>query len=207
MAIKNDREYRDIELREFELKDEDYIVEGYAALFDKPYVLWEDEDGTYYEDISSRAFENADMSDVIFLYNHEGMVYARLSNNTLELNIDDVGIKVRADLSSTQASRDMYEAIKTGLVTKMSWAFTIREDDYDRKTKTRTVKDVKKVYDVSAVSIPANPDTSISARSFIDGVIAKEEAERLERQKKIQRLELKLKLGGNSNVKNDNDRD
>ena len=104
MAIKNDREYRDIELREFELKDEDYIVEGYAALFDKPYVLWEDEDGTYYEDISSRAFENADMSDVIFLYNHEGMVYARLSNNTLELNIDDVGIKVRADLSSTQAS-------------------------------------------------------------------------------------------------------
>lgn len=207
MAIKNDREYRDIELREFELKDEDYIVEGYAALFDKPYVLWEDEDGTYYEDISSRAFENADMSDVIFLYNHEGMVYARLSNNTLELTIDDVGIKVRADLSSTQASRDMYEAIKTGLVTKMSWAFTIREDDYDRKTKTRTVKDVKKVYDVSAVSIPANPDTSISARSFIDGVIAKEEAERLERQKKIQRLELKLKLGGNSNVKNDNDRD
>lgn len=207
MAIKNDREYRDIELREFELKDEDYIVEGYAALFDKPYVLWEDEDGTYYEDISSRAFENADMSDVIFLYNHEGMVYARLSNNTLKLTIDDVGIKVRADLSSTQASRDMYEAIKTGLVTKMSWAFTIREDDYDRKTKTRTVKDVKKVYDVSAVSIPANPDTSISARSFIDGVIAKEEAERLERQKKIQRLELKLKLGGNSNVKNDNDRD
>ena len=207
MAIKNDREYRDIELREFELKDEDYIVEGYAALFDKPYVLWEDEDGTYYEDISSRAFENADMSDVIFLYNHEGMVYARLSNNTLELTIDDVGIKVRADLSSTQASRDMYEAIKTGLVTKMSWAFTIREDDYDRKTKTRTVKDVKKVYDVSAVSIPANPDTSISARSFIDGVIAKEEAERLERQKKIQRLELKLKLGGTNNVKNDNVRD
>ena len=207
MAIKNDREYRDIELREFELKDEDYIVEGYAALFDKPYVLWEDEDGTYYEDISSRAFENADMSDVIFLYNHEGMVYARLSNNTLELNIDDVGIKVRADLSSTQASRDMYEAIKTGLVTKMSWAFTIREDDYDRKTKTRTVKYVKKVYDVSAVSIPANPDTSISARSFIDGVIAKEEAERLERQKKIQRLELKLKLGGTNNVKNDNVRD
>ena len=207
MAIKNDREYRDIELREFELKDEDYIVEGYAALFDKPYVLWEDEDGTYYEDISSRAFENADMSDVIFLYNHEGMVYARLSNNTLELNIDDVGIKVRADLSSTQASREMYEAIKTGLVTKMSWAFTISEDEYDRKTKTRTVKDVKKVYDVSAVSIPANPDTSISARSFIDGVIAKEEAERLERQKKIQRLELKLKLGGTNNVKNDNVRD
>lgn len=204
MAIKNDREYRDIELREFELKDEDYIVEGYAALFDKPYVLWEDEDGTYYEDISSRAFENADMSDVIFLYNHEGMVYARLSNNTLELNIDDVGIKVRADLSSTQASRDMYEAIKTGLVTKMSWAFTIRADEYNRETKTRTVTDVKKVYDVSSVSIPANPDTSISARSFIDGVRAKEKAERLERQKKIQRLELKLKLGGNSNVKNDN---
>ena len=207
MAIKNDREYRDIELREFQLRDEDYIVEGYAAIFDRPYVLWEDEDGTYYEVISSDAFRNTDMSDVIFLYNHEGMVYARISNGTLEITIDEVGIKVRADLSLTQASRDMYEAIKTGLVTKMSWAFTIRADEYNRQTKTRTVSDVKKVYDVSAVSIPANPDTSISARSFIDGVIAKEEAERLERQKAIQRINLKLKIGGNSNVKNDNVRD
>lgn len=207
MAIKNDREYRDIELREFELKDEDYIVEGYAAIFDEPYVLWEDEDGTYYEDISSKAFENTNMDDVIFLYNHEGMVYARISNGTLNIDIDEKGIKVRADLSSTQASREMYEAIKTGLVTKMSWAFTISDDEYDRKTRTRTVKGVKRIYDVSSVSLPANPATSISARAFIDGVIKEAEAERLKRANDIKRIELKLKLGGNSNVKNDNDRD
>lgn len=207
MAIKNDREYRDIELREFELKDEDYIVEGYAAIFDDPYVLWEDGKNVYYEQISRNAFDEADMSDVIFLYDHEGMVFARLSNDTLKIEMDEKGMKVTADLSSTTQSREMFEAIKTGLVTKMSWAFTVREDSFDEKTLTRTILKVKKVYDVSAVSIPANPDTSISARSFIDGVIAKEEAERLERQKKIQRLELKLKLGGNSNVKNDNDRD
>ena len=196
MALKTNREYRDIELREFQLRDENYVVEGYAAIFDKPYVLFEDTDGSQFlEVISKDAFANANMDDIIFLYNHEGMVYARVSNKTLEVVVDEKGLRIKADLSSTASSREMYEAIKTGLVTKMSWAFSINGDDYDRKTRTRTVTDVKRVYDVSAVSIPANPETEISARAFVDGVIAKEQAERLERQNKIKTIELKMKLG------------
>ena len=196
MAIKTNREYRDIELREFQLRDENYVVEGYAAIFDKPYVLFEDTDGSqFFEVISKDAFANANMDDIIFLYNHEGMVYARVSNKTLEVVVDEKGLRIKADLSSTASSREMYEAIKTGLVTKMSWAFSINGDDYNRKTRTRTVTDVKRVYDVSAVSIPANPETEISARAFVDGVIAKEQAERLERQNKIKTIELKMKLG------------
>ena len=199
MAIKANREYRDIELKNFEMRDDDYIVEGYAAIFDEPYQLWEDEDGTkYFEVIKKSAFENAEMDDVIFLYNHEGMVYARLSNGTLDIEIDDVGIKTRADLSSTNASKDMYAAIKSGLVTKMSWAFSISEDSFDRKTKTRSVDAVKRIYDVSAVSLPANPATSISARDYVNGVKDIIEAERLQRQKEINKIKLKIKLGGNS---------
>lgn len=198
MAIKTDREYRNVELRAFELKDDDYIVEGYATTFDDPYVLWEDGKNVYYEQISRNAFDEADMSDVIFLYDHEGMVFARLSNDTLKIEMDEKGMKVTADLSSTTQSREMFEAIKTGLVTKMSWAFTVREDSFDEKTLTRTISKVKKVYDVSAVSIPANPDTSISARNYINGVIEVIEAERLQRQKEINKIKLKIKLGGNS---------
>ena len=199
MAIKANREYRDIELKNFEMRDDDYIVEGYAAIFDEPYQLWEDEDGTkYFEVIKKSAFENAEMDDVIFLYNHEGMVYARLSNGTLDIEIDDVGIKTRADLSSTNASKDMYAAIKSGLVTKMSWAFSISEDSFDRKTKTRSVDAVKRIYDVSAVSLPANPATSISARDYVNGVKDIIEAERLQRQKEINKIKLKIKLGGKS---------
>ena len=198
MAIRTDREYRNVELREFELKDSEYIVEGYATTFDDPYLLLEFDGVKYYEQISRDAFDEADMSDVIFLYDHEGMVFARLSNNTLTLELDDKGLKVRADLSSTTQSREMFEAIKTGLVTKMSWAFTVREDAWDDETNTRTILKVKKVYDVSAVSIPANPDTSISARNYVNGVIERREAERLQRQRKINQIKLKIKLGGNS---------
>lgn len=207
MAIKSDREYRNVELQDFELRDENYVVEGYATTFDDPYLLLEYDGVKYYEKIARDAFSEADMSDVIFLYDHEGMVFARLSNNTLALEFDERGLKVKADLSLTTQSREMYEAIKTGLVTKMSWAFSVKEDEWDEKTNTRTISKVKKVYDVSAVSIPANPDTSISARAYIDGVIEHREAERLLRQKKIKQIELKLKLGGKTNVKNDNDRD
>ena len=84
----------------------------------------------------------------------------------------------------------MFEEIKNGLVTKMSWAFRVSEDSYDRDTRTRTILKIAKVYDVSAVSIPANADTDISARSYFDGVIEREQQERLERRKKL----LKIKL-------------
>lgn len=198
MAIKNDREYRMIQMPEMQfraLEDEEqrYIVEGYATTFDDPYVLFEYDGNKYMEQITRDALLNADMGDVIFLYNHEGMVYARQSNGTLQLSINEHGLYVRADLSSTEASREMYESIKAGLVTQMSWAFTVEEESYNEKTRTRTILKVRKVYDVSAVSIPANPNTDISARSYWDGVIEEERRRERERAEKVQRIKELLK--------------
>lgn len=201
MAIKNDREYRVIRLPEMQFRavpqeeneEKRYIVEGYATTYDDPYVLFEYDGIKYQEQISRDALAGADMSDVIFLYNHEGMVYARQSNGTLVLSSDERGLHVQADLGSTEASRAMFESIEAGLVTQMSWAFTISDDEYDEKTHTRSIKSVKKVYDVSAVSIPANPNTDISARSYWDGVIEEERRRERERAEKVERIKNKLK--------------
>lgn len=180
-----------------ETEEPSYRVEGYATTYDDPYTLFSYDGIDYKEQISRDALAGADMSDVIFLYNHEGMVFARKSNGTLQIESNEHGLHVVADLSSTEASRQMYESIKAGLVTQMSWAFTIEEDSYNEKTHVRNILKVNRVYDVSCVSIPANPNTDISARGFFDGVIEKEKAERLARQEKINRI--KELLGGNPN--------
>lgn len=198
MPIKDNREYRSIELRAIQDEEEkSYKVSGYATTFDSPYVMFTDEEGNEYkETISSKAFKEADMSDVIFLYNHEGMVYARQKNGTLVVENDEHGMKVTADLGSTKQSRELFEAIESGLIDQMSWAFTVDADEYDKKTRTRTITKVRKVYDVSAVSIPANDQTSIgvATRDYFAGVAEIERAERLERAKQMQRIKIKAKL-------------
>lgn len=152
--------------------DTDFYVEGYASTFNDPYVLFEDWDGNEYREIiSPDAFKDADMSDVIMQYDHEGKVLARMSNGTLIVEPDAHGLFVAADLSGSQAARDLYEEISNGLVTRMSWAFSVGADEYDRDSKTTTITRVKKVYDVSAVSLPADPNTEISARNLLNGVI------------------------------------
>ena len=171
--------------------DSDYYVEGYATTFE-PYKLYEIGGVEYFERISPDAFESADMSDVIFQYDHVGKVLARKSNGTLLIETDNHGLFVCADLSKSAASREMYGEIDNGLVTKMSWAFTVSEDSFDRDTRTRTILKVNKVYDVSAVSIPANNQTDISARSYFDGEIERERRESLERKKQILRMRLEL---------------
>lgn len=125
-------------------------------------------------------------------YDHEGKVLARKSNGTLIVEPDDNGLFVCADLGKSQASKEMFEEIESGLVTRMSWAFVVAKESYDRETRTRRILKIKKVYDVSAVSIPANDDTEISARSYFDGVIEMEKQEMLERKK--QKLKLLLEL-------------
>lgn len=193
MSTKIDREYR--QAQKFDAK-EDMIVEGYASTFDT-YVMYSFDGVDYFERIDKNAFDNADMSDVIMQYDHEGRVYARQSNGTLELSVDDNGLKVRADLSKTEGSRRLYEDIKAGMVTQMSFAFTVNEDSYQKDTHTRVIRNIKKLYDVSAVSIPANPNTQISARDYFNGVIEMEQAERLEaekRERKIALLKLRMEI-------------
>jgi hypothetical protein len=169
MPVKSERQYRNAEFR---AKENEFIVEGYATTWER-YPLYEYEDRTVYEQFSKEDFAGTKMDDVIFQYNHEGKVFARMSNDTLKLSFDDYGLKVVADLSLTEASRQMYEEIKAGLVTKMSWGFLpAGAPEYDEETSTITWKSgIKKIYDVSAVSIPANDTTEISARSACDGVI------------------------------------
>ena len=163
--------------------DSEYYVEGLATTFDSPYLLYEWDGVKYYEIIARSALEGADMSDVIMQYNHAGKVLARQSNGTLGIEPLDQGLFIFADLSKSRAAKDMYEEIANGLITKMSWAFTVLEDSYNKETRTRTILKIKKVYDISAVSYPANSGTEISARSWIDGVIEAEKQELLERQR------------------------
>ncbi len=152
--------------------DTEYYVEGYASTFNDPYVLFEDFDGTkYIEVISPDAFREADMSDVILQFDHAGRVYARMSNGTLIVEPDEHGLFIAADLSRSQGARDLFEEIKAGLITRMSWAFTVSADEYDRETHTTTITRVKKVFAVSAVSLPADPNTEISARNLLNGAI------------------------------------
>ena len=200
--MKNNREYRtlniEVETRN-EAGDPSYIVRGYASTFE-PYVLFTDEDGNEYSEIiEPTAFDGADLSDVVFRIDHEGTVYARSSAGTLEVGVDDHGLFDRADLSKTAKARGLFEDIAAGNYPKQSFAFTVAEDEYDRKTRTRTIKRIAKVFDVSPVSFPANPTTEldIATRSYFDGVIEAERAERLESEKRNRlkaTLELKLKL-------------
>ena len=179
-----------------------FKVRGYASTFEEPYVLYEDWDGNkFYEVIDAHAFDEADMSDVIMQYDHEGMVFARTRNNSLKIEIDDHGLLIEADLSLTQDSRRMWEAIDTGLVDRMSFCFVIAEDGekYDKATKTSRILKISKVYDVSSVSIPANPGTEISTarKRFLDGVIQEERTERSAaeaRAKKIKILHMRAKM-------------
>ena len=112
MAIKDNREYRNIPMHNFETrkakegKEPSYIVEGYASTFDE-YVLFEYDGIQYKEQILPEAFEDCDMSDVIFCKDHRGTVFARTRNHLLELSIDDHGLFTRTDLSKTASARAM----------------------------------------------------------------------------------------------------
>lgn len=198
MPICKEREYRTMAVTL--PNEEEYIVEGYATTFDDPYVLFSDGDRNFSEVVDRHALEGTDISDVIFQYDHSGMVYARTKNDTLQLSTDEHGLKIRADLGSTEASRQMYEAISAGLVDQMSFAFVVDGEDYDKNTRTRTITHIKKLYDVSAVSIPANPGTEISARSAFEGYIEAERLEELEAEKRKEQIErIKNLLKGDNN--------
>lgn len=173
--------------------ESNYYVEGYAARYE-PYVLWEDENGPVYERFEPGCFANCDMSDVIFQLNHQGTVMARQSNGSLIVEPDEVGLFTAADLGRTEAARRLYEEISTGMITKMSWGFILGDYSYDTESRTIVHHSVKKIFDVSAVSIPANQNTDIHARSWADGVIDLAARREVELDERRRRLRLKLKL-------------
>ena len=191
------QEYRNINVANIELRTEgenDLIVEGYATTFNQPYELYNFGDYIVREQVDRHAFDNCDMSDVIFQYDHSGRVMARTRNKTLELSTDDHGLKIRAHLGGTELGRQLYEEIKGGYTDRMSFRFMVGknkreviEEDHEKNVTTvlRTIESIAKLYDVSAVSIPANEATDISARSAADGVIdGLREQERLQGEKR-----------------------
>jgi HK97 family phage prohead protease len=207
--LNNGREYRAMRLEvrtaDPAAPDASQEVEGYACTFNQPYLLYEymSDSGTTYrvmEQIDPHAFDDCDMTDVIMQYDHEGRVFARTKNGTLTLTADDTGLKVTADLGGTEIGRQLFAEIKGGYTDKMSFGFTVAEDKRETvrdleshiMTVNRTITKIKKLYDVSAVSLPANDATSISARKFLDGEIERIKAERLQRADIATKIKLKL---------------
>lgn len=203
--IKSEREYRNmtVEVREPEPEAEETrkTVVGYASTFDEPYKLFTGEGWEYWETVERTAFDETDMSDVIMQYDHKGRVFARTRNNTLRVEPDEKGLFIEADLGGTEIGRELYEEISGGYTDRMSFGFTVTGESEDKEQNedgiwiyTRHITKVGKLYDVSAVSLPANDGTSIAADAvtrsigdLTDGVIERIQAERLEEEK--QRLE------------------
>ena len=209
MPVKtNEREYRQIMVENMETREADNgekIVEGYATTFDQEYRLWGDARYEVLESIDRNAFNNTDMADVIMQYDHEGRVFARKSNGTLQLAADEHGLKIRADLGGTEIGRQLYEEIKGGYTTKMSFGFTVgkqeRTETEDKETGKvtvhRKITEIKKLYDVSAVSLPANDATEISSRMIGKGVIAEVEQEmqaRAAREREILKIQIMMEV-------------
>ncbi|MBR2602235.1 MAG: HK97 family phage prohead protease [Clostridia bacterium] len=207
MPMKIDkREYRKIDAGQMETRtaeDGAKVVEGYATTFNMPYELWRDREMTVNEQVDRNAFAECDMSDVIMQYDHEGRVFARIANGTLELMPDEHGLKIRANLGGTEIGRQLFEEIEGGYTNKMSFGFTVTGEE--RKTTKdadghitvlRTITKIGKLFDVSAVSLPANDATEISARTIGDGLIAevlKEVQAEEERQRRIGEIRKILK--------------
>ena len=199
--IQSGIQYRNLTL-DVRDADEGMIVEGYATTFNQPYQLYADNSMIINEQVDARAFDGAQLSDVIFQYNHEGRVFARTRNNTLEITPDEKGLFIKADLSGTEEGRKLYEEIKGGYLDRMSFGFTVAEDRTEKtaenpRTYLRTITKIGRLFDVSAVSIPANDFTEISARSFVDGILDKEKAEALEaeqRRRQIQKIRILMEV-------------
>lgn len=193
--MKSEREYRDMILSipdERAEDDETKEVEGYATTFNEPYTLYEDDEIVYREQVDPRAFDKTDMNDVIMQYDHAGRVFARTKNNTLSVEPDEKGLFIKADLGGTEIGRNLYEEIRGGYTDKMSFGFIVDKDEENRTEAEdgrvdilRTITGISKLFDVSAVSIPANDGTSIgvTTRSRIDGVIDEIRTERSEAEK------------------------
>lgn len=177
----------DVELRA--IKDEEKRCEGYAVVFNKSTDL-----GWFTEEIDKDAFNDADMSSTFLLFNHDpNIVLAGTQNKSLELKIDKEGLFQRSNIIATSQGKDIYELVKQGIITKMSFGFTIDRDGGEEwisgeEKEHRIIKKVKKLFDVSLVTYPAYDQTSAYARSIDNDELLKEHQRRKEQNKKMEEL-------------------
>lgn len=176
-----------LEVRADESDNNKMLVEGYAVVFDSPATHG------FTEIIDKHAFDKCDMSDVPLRYNHTEnfLILARTRNKSLELVVDEKGLKIKAELLDTTQGRDIYKCLKVGLLDKMSFAFTVSEEKWDAQTDTRTILKIDKLYDVSVVDTPFYDTTSIYARALST---LESEKKKLDNLKEQQRKELRKEL-------------
>jgi len=181
----------DIQFRAEDTEEDKMEIKGYAAVYDSP------ETYSYTEVIAKGAFDEADMSDVVLRYNHDDsfMVLARTRNKSLNLSVDDNGLYMDAVLQNDITEhKNIYNAIKSGLIDKQSFAFTVEEDDYDYDTDTRTIKKIGKVFDVSVVDQPFYNDTDVSIASKNDDFLERRAELRKEHEEELKEKERKATL-------------
>lgn len=196
MTTKEDKmsKVKEIRLRdakaEVRAEQEEMIIEGYALVFDEP------TDIGFIEVIDRGALDNCDMTDVCLKYNHEDtyLIMARTRNKSLELEVDDHGLKIRAKLIDTQSNRDVFKSIQAGLLDKMSFAFIVSDANWDTVDgqDIRHITGISKLFDVSVVDVPAYDQTEVYARS--KEAVEQEQAEyhklKLEKEKLLMLLSL-----------------
>jgi len=141
-------------------------VTGYAAVFNsRSEEMW-----GFVEEIDERAFNDADMSDVRALFNHDpNLLLARTSSGTLNLSVDQRGLRYEFDLPDTTAGADLAELMRRGDVTQSSFGFTIAEDEWEEREgemPVRRITKIKRLFDVSPVTYPAYTEASVALRSL-----------------------------------------
>lgn len=192
-------EQRFIELRAAD--DEKMILEGYAVVFETPATHRQGK-YSFTEVIKRGALDGTDMKDVPLRYNHNDTwaIIARTRNNSLQLTVDDVGLKIRAELIDTQSNRDIYKSIKAGLIDKMSFAFTVAERgdkwEYGDTDTYREINNIEKLYDVSVVDTPFYDTTSVYARSIelLESGLDRLESLNLRKRKLLLEMEIEEEL-------------
>ena len=207
MKSKN-MQFRDFNITNIETRSEDeksekLIIEGTPVVFDSETVLFTMGNDAYCEVIERTALDEADMSDTIFNKNHCGRVFARTRNDSLKLNKTDDGLKMYTELwNDDEGHKELYRDIQRGLVDKMSFAFTVTDDEFknfeaDKNgvvKHLRTIKKIDKLFDVSAVDMPAYDSTSISARNVFDAESERRNSESKVAESRKRALKLKLKI-------------
>ena len=180
------RNYDNTNLSVEEIEEEKRLI-GYGAVIEKRTVICNIDGLDYYEIIDRNAFKNTDFSQCCLKYNHSNSypIVARVKNNSLSLNVDNIGLRYEARLLNTSSANDLYISVQEGLLDKSSFSFTVKRFNYDKQSRTRRILEIDKVFDVSVVDIPAYNDTSVQARNFFEEMKEKEVLKREQFRKKL----------------------
>lgn len=193
----NNKEVRLAEMR-IEETEEKMVLEGYAIVFEEETLIGDEERG-FKELISKNSLKNTNMKDVPMKYNHcdSVLILARTKNKSLTLSVDEKGLKVRAELINTNSNSDVYKMVKAGLLDKMSFAFTVKKQSWDRSgdIPVRRIEEIDRLYDVSVVDLPAYDGTSIYSRSLdlVEAELKAMDLVKREEEAKVLRMKIKIK--------------